>query len=166
MKSKLRLIFNSCFIFLFLFVSGESINKSKGGRNRISDEQRDIIHYLASHHDEFNRKVTITNDGYEAITTTDNAELVKKLHSHFKYMKSRMERKAIVRRWDPAFIELADYYDKLEVEIEFLDNGLKVIVTGRTQEAARVAQNHAKIVNEFIKEGLPAVEKPHKKALE
>lgn len=161
MKSKLRLIFNSCFIFLFLFVNCRGMNG-----NRISDEQGEIIHYLASHHDEFTRKVTITNDGYEAITTTDNAELVDKLHSHFKYMKSRMESKAIVRQWDPAFIELADYFNELEVETEFLDNGLKVIVKGRTQEAARVAQNHAEIVSEFIKEGLSAVKKPHKKALE
>jgi hypothetical protein len=105
--------------------------------------------------------VVLTDDGYTATTTTENKELAAKLKAHLAYMEKRLESKAMVRRWDPAFVELVDYYDQLDTEIRPLENGVKVTVKGKSAEAIKVAQNHAGIVSGFAKEGSAAVQREH-----
>lgn len=134
-------------------------------RGPLPNEQQDIIHYMAEHHNELHRTVEIRIDGYEASTTTDNKELAAKLKEHFAYMQKRLGSGAMVRRWDPAFVELVEYHDQLITKVEILNNGLKVIVTGKTPEAIKVAQNHASIVTGFTKEGAKAVSREHNRAL-
>ena len=131
----------------------------------LPDEQKEIIREMAARHQELKREVTMTNDGYTATTTTDNKELAAKLKAHLSYMEKRLESKAMVRRWDPAFVEMVEYYDLLETEILPLENGVKVTVKGKTPDAIKVAQNHAKIVSGFAKEGQPAVQREHPAAL-
>lgn len=134
-------------------------------RGPLPDKQQDIIHYMAEHHKEIARKVELRKDGYEATTTTDNKELAAKLKEHFAYMQKRLGSGAMVRRWDPAFEEMVEYHDQLTTKVEILDNGLKVVVTGKNADAIKVAQNHAKIVSGFAEEGATAVSREHKKAL-
>jgi hypothetical protein len=127
----------------------------------LPDEQREIIREMAARHQELKRDVAMTNDGYTATTTTGDKELAAKLKAHLAYMEKRLESKAMVRRWDPAFVELVDYYDQLDTEILPLENGVKVTVKGKSPEAIKVAQNHAKIVSGFVKEGQTAVQREH-----
>jgi hypothetical protein len=134
-------------------------------RGPLPDEQQDIIHYMAEHHNELRRTVELRKDGYEASTVTENKELAEKLKEHFAYMQKRLGSGAMVRRWDPAFVELVEYHDQLTTKVEILNNGLKIIVTGKTPEAIKVAQNHASIVTGFTKEGDKAVSREHKTAL-
>lgn len=127
----------------------------------LPEKQREIIHYLADRHDELRRKVTIREDGYEASTTTENEALAAKLKEHFTYMQKRMGSGAMVRRWDPAFVELVKFHDQITTEVEHLDNGIRVVVVGKTPEAVKVAQNHARIVTGFTKKGADAVSERH-----
>jgi hypothetical protein len=127
----------------------------------LPDEQREIIREMAARHQELKREVVLTDDGYTATTTTENKELAAKLKAHLAYMEKRLESKAMVRRWDPAFVELVDYYDQLDTEIRPLENGVKVTVKGKSAEAIKVAQNHAGIVSGFAKEGPAAVQREH-----
>lgn len=135
-------------------------------RGPLPDEQKAIIHYLAEHHSELKRQVKLTPKGYLATTTSENPEIVKKLLTHFDYMEKRLDSGAMVRRWDPAFEEMVEYYDQLETTVEKLENGIKVTVKGKTPEAVKVAQNHAKIVSGFVSEGQTAVSREHPKAVE
>jgi hypothetical protein len=80
-------------------------------------------------------------------------------------MAARLDSKAMVRRWDPAFVELVEYYDQLDTKITELDDGVRVVVSGKTPDAVKVARNHAKIVTGFTQEGGKAVEREHKPAL-
>lgn len=143
----------------------------KDGGNRSSfrgplpDEQREIIQLMASKHDQLKRKVKINDKGYSATTTTADKELAAKLKEHVAYMKKRLDSGAMVRRWDPAFEEMVEYHDQLDTLIRDLPNGIEVVVTGKTPEAIKVAQNHAKIVSGFVKEGDVAVQREHKPAL-
>ena len=130
-------------------------------RGPLPQEQREIIHYLAEHHKELTRKVTVKEDGYSAETTTENKEVAAELVKHIRYMKKRLGSGAMVRRWDPAFEELVAYHDQLDTEIEVLENGVRVTVTGKTPEAIKVAQNHASIVSGFVDEGDEAVGREH-----
>lgn len=130
-------------------------------RGPLPEEQQAIIHFLAGHHVELKRAVTITESGYTATTTSDNVEIVEKLKAHFSYMEKRLGSGAMVRRWDPAFAEMVQYYDQLDSEVMLLDDGIKIDVTGKNAVAVQVAQNHARIVTGFVSEGKDAVQRSH-----
>jgi hypothetical protein len=135
-------------------------------RGPLPAEQREIIQYMAQHHEELIRKVKLRKDGYEASTTTDNEELARKLKQHFTYMKKRIGSGAMVRRWDPAFVELVKFHDQITTTVEYLDNGIKVVVTSDTPHGVKVAQNHARIVTGFTEKGAEAVREKHEAALD
>lgn len=134
-------------------------------RGPLPPEQRAAIAFLAEHHKELKREVTLSDDGYTATTTSENAEVSKRLREHFAYMKKRMESGAMVRRWDPAFVEMVQYHYQIKTEVTELENGIRVKVTGTTPEGVQVARNHAKIISEFVKRGFPAVHEPHETAV-
>jgi uncharacterized protein YdcH (DUF465 family) len=134
-------------------------------RGPLPEEQQQIIAEMAKRHLDFKRVVEVTKDGYQATTTTADKDLAAKLKSHLKYMSARLDSKAMVRRWDPAFVELVEYYDQLDTKITELEDGVRVVVTGKNANAVKVAQNHAKIVTGFTKEGDKAVEREHEPAL-
>jgi hypothetical protein len=134
-------------------------------RGPLPDEQQEIIAEMAERHRDFKRVVELTKDGYQATTTTADKELAAKLKAHLKYMAARLDSKAMVRRWDPAFVELVEYYDQLDTRITEVDDGVRVVVTGKNADAVKVAQNHARIVTGFTKEGSKAVQREHKPAL-
>lgn len=134
-------------------------------RGPLPQEQRDLIHFMAEHHDEIERKVTLTDKGYRALTTSKNAEVVAALKTHVAYMKKRLDSGAMVRRWDPAFAEMVDYWDQLESTIEIKENGVEVTVTGKNEDAVKVARNHARIVSGFAQEGFEALQREHETAL-
>lgn len=134
-------------------------------RGPLPEEQQQIIAEMAKRHLDFKRAVEVTKDGYQATTTTADKDLAAKLKSHLKYMSARLDSKAMVRRWDPAFVELVEYYDQLDTKITELEDGVRVVVTGKNADAVKVAQNHAKIVTGFTKEGDKAVEREHEPAL-
>ncbi|WP_372799046.1 hypothetical protein [Pontiella sp.] len=134
-------------------------------RGPLPEEQNEIIRYLAAHHQELKREVQHTETGYVAVTTSENPEVIARLRTHFDYMEKRLGSGAMVRRWDPAFKEMVDYFDQLDTKVEKLENGIKVTVTGKTPEAVKVAQNHARIVSGFVNEGQPAVARKHEAAI-
>lgn len=130
-------------------------------RGPLPEEQRSLIQYLAEHHNELRREVTLLDDGYAASTTTVNKELAEKLKQHVAYMKKRLGSGAMVRRWDPAFVELVEFHDQITAEISDLENGIRVVVVGKTPDAIKVAQNHARIVTGFVTNGPDAVHERH-----
>lgn len=124
-------------------------------------EQKHAIHSLAEQHDELKREVQRTENGYEALTTSENPELVKLLQAHVDYMKKRMDSGAMVRRWDPAFVELVENHKDIIVTLEIRTNGVAVVVVGATADAIKVAQNHSRIISGFVGEGAKAVHRNH-----
>jgi hypothetical protein len=149
-------------LLLFLFCISTPTGKGEEPmRVPLPEKQQKIIQFLADHHTELIRKVEIRQEGYLAYTTTENRELAAKLKEHFSYMQKRLGSGAIVRRWDPAFVELFKFHDQLETKIEYLDHGIRVKVIGKTPEAVKVAQNHARIVTGFAEKGATAVRERH-----
>lgn len=116
-------------------------------------EARNNIHQLFDNHDKITRKVTMTPDGYVSVTESTDPKLAATLRSHVKEMSQRFESGRMVRGWDPAFRELRTHYADISHRIEATERGLKVIVTGKTPTAIKVAQNHADIVSNFASHG-------------
>lgn len=124
-------------------------------------EARKNIHELFNNHDKVTRKLEITDKGYTATTTTDDPALAKVLQTHVKQMETRLEEGYFIRRWDPAFAEYGEHYDDIQFRAELIEHGIKVIAVGKTDEAVKVAQNHAKVINQFVENGWTAHDASH-----
>lgn len=157
-------------LMVALLLTGATTAAARGHgsplRGPLPDEQRDLIHLMAQKHEGIDRTVEITDAGYVATTTSDDPQLASALLDHVHYMEKRLDSGAMVRRWDPAFGELVEHYDDLEVTVEELENGLRVRVEGTTEQAVAVAHNHARIVSGFVEEGAVAVQRTHPVAIE
>ena len=126
---------------------------SAGSGRGMPADFRDVIHTLFAEHAMVKRKVKVTQDGYEAETTSADAEMVTLLQTHVAQMKSRLESGMGVRHWDPAFAEIRAHYEDMDIEIEDIEKGVRVKVEGKTPEAVKVAQNHANILSGFVERG-------------
>ena len=124
-------------------------------------ETRANIHTLFNGHDLVRRELTLTDDGYEATTTSEDSHIAAALQEHVQQMQERLGSGRAIRRWDPAFAEFRAYYEEIDFKVETTQNGVKVVARGRTPEGVRVAQNHAGIINEFVADGWKAHDVGH-----
>lgn len=122
---------------------------------------RENIHALFSQHTNVTRKVTMTQNGYVAVTESADPKLAKILREHVSQMRERYKSGRMVRGWDPAFQELREYYDDISHRVEATDKGLKITVRGKTPAAIKVAQGHAGIVSGFAAHGWDNHDKRH-----
>ncbi len=132
-------------------------------RGPLPERQREIIHRMAADHEKIHREVELNEKGYTARTTSDDPEIAALLKEHFAYMKKRMGAGAMVRRWDPAFVEMVEHHDDIEVTGKEIEKGLEVRVVGKTEDAINVAKNHAEIISGFVRTG--EIHEKHPKAL-
>lgn len=128
-------------------------------------EARQNIHLLFNQHAAVTRTVTMTQDGYVALTESDNPKVAAALKGHVRQMEERLRRGLMVRRHDPAFVEFARHYDDISHVMELTEKGLKMTVTGKTPAAIKVAQNHANVVTDFATNGWEAHDRDHAAAL-
>ena len=124
-------------------------------------QARSNIHALFGQHDSLRRTVTLTDDGYVSLTETDDPALAKALGEHVDQMRQRLEDGLSVRRWDPAFAEYREHYDDMKLTIEPVTNGVRVVARGLTREAVEVVQDHARVINEFVRDGWAAHDATH-----
>lgn len=124
-------------------------------------EARKNIHLLFNQHQDVTRTVTMTRDGYVALTESDNPKVAAALKEHVRQMEERLKSGLMVRRHDPAFVEFAQHYDDISHVVAPTEKGLKVTVTGRTPAAVQVAQNHANVITGFAANGWEAHDRDH-----
>lgn len=166
---KTSYIFLSFFIPVLLtsqaIAGPPGFGKGKGHGPMGGGDFRGVIHELFAAHEDFDRKVVLTENGYRATTTSAKPETAKLLQKHVSQMESRLDGGFGVRHWDPAFAELREHYDDIEVKLTNIKGGVAVSVTGKTPAAVKVAQNHAKIVSGFVERGHTEAQKEHARAL-
>ena len=113
----------------------------------------DNIHTLFDQHAKVRRDVKLTATGYEAVTESDDPKVAETLRAHVAQMRERLGSGLPVRRWDPAYEEMVRHHEDLELKVEPTARGLRVVMTGRTPAAIKIAQNHAQIVSKFAAHG-------------
>lgn len=128
-------------------------------------EARNNIHQLFNQHAAITRTVTLTQDGYVAVTESTDPKVVAALRGHVQQMSDRLKSGLMVRRHDPAFVEYAAHYGNITHTVQPTATGLKVTVTGKTPDAVKVAQNHASVVTDFASHGWAGHDRDHAKAL-
>lgn len=133
----------------------------QGGGRGMPAEAREQIHVLFENHAAIQREVKNTADGYTATTTSDDPKVAAALKTHVKQMEERLASGLSVRRWDPAFAEYCDHYAEMAHTFTATDKGVRMTVKGRTANAVKIAQNHAKVVSAFAAHGWSEHEKKH-----
>lgn len=154
---------NHASIVVGLLVIGWSVTESFG--QGMPAEARKNIHLLFNRHEEVTRTVTMTKDGYVALTESNDPKVAAALREHVRQMEARLKDGLMVRRHDPAFVEFAQHYDDIRHSLEATDKGLKVVVSAKTPAAIKVAQNHATVVTDFATHGWEAHDRDHAPAL-
>jgi hypothetical protein len=126
---------------------------------------QEAIHTLFDNHTKIKRSVEVTATGYKSRTVSDDPEITKTLQKHVREMRERLGAGLMIRRWDPAFAELVEHYEAIDHEFKEVDGGVEMIASGRTPEAVKVTQNHARIVSGFVEKGPAQMHEKHARAL-
>ncbi|MCB1099164.1 MAG: hypothetical protein KDN22_26575 [Verrucomicrobiae bacterium] len=158
---KTKTLIGTAATMALLAVASLNASAQGPGRGRMSPEAMEAIHGLFDSHDELKRTVKQTDDGYTSRTTSKNPAVVKLLQTHVKQMEKRLKQGMMVRRWDPAYEEFVRYYDDIDIQITNIENGISVTTVGKTEDAKKVARNHAGIVSKFVQEGWAEHDKTH-----
>lgn len=124
-------------------------------------EAQEQIHALFDGHEQIQRTVVKTEDGYTALTESDDPKIAAALQKHVTQMSARLESGLRVRRWDPAFEQYVAHYAEMTHTFEKTDKGIKATVKGKTPLAAQVARNHAAVVSAFAAHGWTEHDKTH-----
>jgi len=138
--------------------SGESGRGSgPGGRPEMAsirelmhDYRQDIIRDIE---DLANGVVTVTR-------SPDNPEAARALSKHVEEMKSLLESGGRIRAWDPLFREVFRHADEVDMVIEPLADGMRVIETSENPEVVKLIQAHARKVSDFLARGPEAAHEP------
>lgn len=101
-------------------------------------------------------------DGGVATTTRSpgNPQAVRVLRQHVDEMKALLESGRRIRGWDPLFSEIFDHYAEIEMVIEPLEDGVRVVETSANPEVVKLIRAHARRVSDFMARGPQAVHEP------
>jgi hypothetical protein len=128
-------------------------------------EVRANIHTLLGSHTQMQREVTLTPDGYEAVTQSTNSRVTTALQEHVRQMQERLDGGLAVRRWDPAFAEYRAHYEEIDFTVNQTAAGVRVVANGQTPEGVTVAQNHAGVIDMFVDHGWAEHDQTHPAAV-
>jgi hypothetical protein len=79
------------------------------------------------------------------------------LERHVREMKGLLEDGGQIRAWDPLFREILDHSDEIEMAVETLEEGVRVVETSENPEVVKLIRAHARKVSEFVARGPAAV---------
>jgi hypothetical protein len=128
----------------------------RGGKDAEHQAHQADIQSLLAQHTQLSRQVELLSNGFSAITTSDNPELVTILQRHVFDMKTRFAKGRAIRSWDAVYALLFAYRDQIEVTYEQLDNGVSSVVTTDQADLVEVLHAHAQAVSRFVQQGKEA----------
>ena len=129
------------------------------GENMMRDMR--VIHRLLANHEQIERTVEDIPGGVRTETTSPNPELAQFIRTHVRQMKERVEEGQPIRRMDPVFREIFEHGDEIDMEIEDIEGGVRVVETSDNPQVTLLIRQHAKrAVSEFVDEGMQRAMEP------
>lgn len=120
-----------------------------------------VIHDLLAGHEQIDRSVEDIAGGVRATTTSRDAEIGQLIRTHVWRMKERVESGNAIRLMDPLFREIFDHHEKIEMRIQELPRGVRVIETSPDAQVALLIRQHAhRAVSEFVSDGFARAMEP------
>jgi len=122
-----------------------------GGRAEMQN-----AHFLITNHDRLERSVAEIPSGVQTVTTTTDPELLEPLRQHVQEMVAVLEEGGHVRKWDPLFVEIFEHSEAIQIEIEEIEDGVRVTETSDDEEVVKLIRAHARKIDQFLARGREA----------
>lgn len=134
---------------------------SEGMMDPAMIEDMRVIRQLLAGHERISRSVDDVPGGIRSRTTSTDEQLADLIRTHVWQMKSRVEEGAPIRRMDPVFREIFIHHEAIEMEVERLPRGVRVMETSTDPEVELLIRQHARrAVSEFVAEGTARAMQP------
>jgi hypothetical protein len=127
------------------------------------DHQADMqmFHALLDNRARITRKVTVTADGVETLTESDDPEVAKTIQAHVASMSARVTEARPIHQRDPLFREIFKHTAMIVMKYELTPKGVRVIESSSDPYVAKLIQAHAEVINAFLANGRSEVMKNH-----
>lgn len=134
-----------------------------GGRGPGMREDMTTIHAMFDSRDKIIRTVKNLPNGAATLTESDDAGIASLIQEHVPAMEGRVEANNPLppMTFHPLFIELIKNADKVELNYETTERGVKVTYTSDDPHVVHVIQEHAQLVSRFIRNGMEEIHKPY-----
>ena len=130
-----------------------------GDQDHFTDME--TIHYLLDNRSMIRRSVENLPTGVETLTESDDPQVAAGIKKHVGSMYERMKQARPIHQRDPLFRELFNQADKIHMDLEETDNGVRVRETSEDPQVAKLVQEHARVLNLFLANGRAEVHKNH-----
>ena len=134
---------------------GQKGTKEAGQKGHGRPEMQNA-HFLVTNHDRLERTVEEIPNGVQTVTTTDDPELVEPLRKHVQEMSAVLEEGGHIRQWDPLFAEIFQHGEAIQIEIEEIEDGVRVTETSDDEEVVKLIRAHASKIDQFLARGREA----------
>ncbi len=122
---------------------------------------RDMFHELLANHEAIERSVKKIRGGVETVTESDDPAIAATIQRHVASMHERIENGPPIHIRDPLFAAVFAESDKIEMQIENTEKGVRVRETSDDPYVARLIQAHAEVVDLFVANGFTEVPRNH-----
>ncbi len=122
-----------------------------GGGPAVMQTARELMHDYRS---VIERRIEEIDNGVITVTRSPSSpEAADAIRRHVREMRELLESGGRVRLWDPLFRELFERADEISMQIEELEDGMRVTETSDDPEVVKLIQAHARKVTEFVERG-------------
>ena len=129
------------------------------GSGMIEDMQ--MIRKMLMNHEKIDRQVENLKNGVKTRTTSSDPEISAAIQVHVRQMHERIKEKKPIRQMDPLFREIFENANKIEMQIEDIENGVVVTETSEDPQVVKLIQQHAnRAVSEFAAMGMKRAMQP------
>lgn len=122
---------------------------------------REVFQYLLANHGKIKRTVKELPNGVETLTESETPEVAAKIKEHVEWMTVRIKEANPIRMRDPLFAEIFKHTDKIEMQHENTEKGVRVTETSNDPTVVKLIQAHAKVVSSFVERGFAEAMKNH-----
>lgn len=132
-----------------------------GGMDRTMMRDMRVIRSLLDGHQEILREVRDVPGGIRSETTSRDEEIAGLIRTHVRQMRDRVEDGAAIRHMDPLFREIFEHHEKIELTVEDIDGGVRVVETSEDAQVTLLIRQHARrAVSEFVASGMDRAMRP------
>jgi len=128
------------------------------GKDTTPKEVNDLKN-IFQNHKKISRTVKNIKNGIETVTISKDEKIRESIVSHVSMMVTRFQQgknpEVIIQ--SPTLTELFKYYQKIDTEIELVENGIKVVQTSNDPVIINLLQKHATEINDMVKRGMQSV---------
>ncbi|MGD8377951.1 MAG: hypothetical protein PVF68_17615 [Acidobacteriota bacterium] len=127
----------------------------------MNDEDHQGFFFLLDHRDKIRREVKAIEKGVETLTESDDPEVAEGIRKHVAAMYDRIQEGRPIHARDPLFAEIFRNADRIRIESEPTEKGIRVREVSDDPEVAELIQAHAEVVNQFIANGHAEMHRNH-----